>query len=397
MSKPLNLVYNPKKPSNSKSTINRLDKEDEDDVTDKLKSLRKYYKYAKHGCSCLSFYDFIRIYPDLNPLDFNIPVPISWIENNYLYKHADTNKKYPLIAIGITYDSFLLYKHVQKVITENFIVELSHNPYLPMYYVWEHLNLEWKWLAIARYNFTIQEKDLKKFVIMFNLSLKTINTTDKDIANKLCHNKSVPLEWLFKYVHISNICWYRLCFRYTKSEIRLIMKYGIKYLLSLFPNYELVPQEIETFINDGHYTKHCSPCKTSFDTENNLFPLNWLIISGHNSWITPDFVLDNPTYPWIYGIIKMPTVEYAKLYPYNRNIANSFMITLTDLLELKYDISRIPLIETFNDNFTYEYLDKYGLLDKYDANKLKMYRMQTPAEYIRYSNMYREIIKAIKY
>lgn len=203
-----------------------------------LNRLAKFKSYAPNGCSCISFYDFIRIYDISIINDLNIDLPIHYIDMN-----LNLELPYVRIAKSIQYSELLYYERTRNLLLSTFISSLSCNPYLPLNFIFEHQDLNWDWGFISKYNQSFKLTDL-------------IELSQFLIYDYLSSNPCILLEWILIY---PDLPW-----NYLNLSSRLTVN------------------EIKKLHNDVTYRTK----------------LNWYIISNHNPNVTGHIIIQNPDLPW---------------------------------------------------------------------------------------------------
>ncbi len=304
----------------------------------------KFKLYAVNGCSCISFYDFIRFY-DVNLLfesnRFIIEIPIAYLSN--LINKTDTQKnKYmnKLIyrlnkcAEYISYTELLYYDKFRDYLSYNCLHGLSRNSNIPLSYIIssEHSKWSWNWSFICQFNHSFELKHLTSLENLIDWTY-------------LSSNSSILLEWVLLH---SEKPWSfnNLCTRLYIKEIRYLHNHPI------------------------YQTK-----------------LVWYNISNYNPHIDLTIINNNPDLPW-------------NLYPkdYGRWILNN-SLDLNDIIdEFKGRTESLKQYSSYisrNRNITYDIISSCKYI--FNREHLQYNIMDCPKLQQTYKNLYQRIIIEINY
>ncbi len=336
---------------------------DESDESDEslCDRLYKLKKYASSGCSCVSFYDWIVLYPtDLNIKMFNIDIPIDYIESK-----LQTNNQYKFnasIVYNITFSEFLVYDNIRNIILNKHIDWLSVNPYIPFSYITDHPEYEWKYNRIAMFNTTLREVDL------YNPNLINLD-------HFLSHNQNIPIDWIIRYEDKCCTFW-----NWASYSSNITIK-QLNYLRYYHP--------------DCYYGRIMTNKA-----------LNWQNVMNSIN-ITAEDIIAHPEHPWQYALFKHATIEYYN-YVKNKiskadhvllinNICGSDRIDIYDLID-----NDIPITKNIYNNANISYDDVYGCglypqPNDDDLLSLSYNTMKHPKLKLFYQQIYSKIIVELKY
>lgn len=303
--------------------------------------LNKIRILAPKGCSCISFYDFIRCYPYEWLCNFNkVIVPLDFLTN-----HLEIPWNFKEVLRHYSWSEIQLYPNFKKYIWNEPLYR-SWISDIPISLVIQYKHLKWDWEEISIGNTTFQEKDILALKYKLNFQYLSLNPT-------------ILLDWILNHPELN---W----------------------------DYDLISQrltihEIDRLYKSEHRDK-----------------LNFSLIST-SYLLTAEDILSRPSYPWKYSNLDHPTLDYylrfkdqyhsIEFLKYSR-LVRSKRISISDLnhpdLSINYDEEFISEL-TYNPNLTLDHFNMFKERDRPIGDRFQQPKLQ---KY--YQNLYSNIIQEIK-